>query len=250
MRKIVAGNWKMNLLHKEAVQLLEQLLNESTQIEGVDLIIAPPALYLADFAARIPADGRVKLSAQNVYFQPSGAFTGEVSAPMLAALGVAYCIVGHSERRSYFGETNFDVNQKIKALLDAGVCPIVCVGERLEERYKNVHVEVVAQQLEEAFDGLSSADMAHVVVAYEPVWAIGTGQTATSEQAQEMHAEIRHALNINFNESVVNEIPVLYGGSCNAANAAELFAQPDVNGGLVGGASLKASDFMAIARSF
>lgn len=249
MRNIVAGNWKMNLTHKEALQLFDNLINESSAVGDVELIIAPPALYLAEFSSRLAEQSKLKLAGQNVHFMNSGAYTGEISAPMLASIGLEYCIVGHSERRQYFGETNELVGKKAIALLSHGITPIICVGEMLSDRYDNKHLDVVKQQTLAALNGVG-VEMGQIILAYEPVWAIGTGQTATSEQAQEMHAFIRTLLNEKFGAAVAENIPILYGGSCNASNAKELFAQDDVNGGLVGGASLNAVDFIRIASSF
>ncbi len=250
MKNIVAGNWKMNLNHKEALQLLDDLITATSKIDGVEVIIAPPALYLSEFSARLHTKTNIKLAAQNVSNKPSGAFTGEISAGMLSSVHVEYCLVGHSERRQFFGDTDQLVAEKVKALLDNGIVPIICVGEMLNERYAQKHFEVVETQVKAAISVVEQNQADRIMIAYEPVWAIGTGQTATSEQAQEMHSFIRQLLGQKFGTTAANEIPILYGGSCNAQNAAELFAQPDVNGGLVGGASLKAADFMAIANSF
>lgn len=249
MKKIVAGNWKMNLNHKDAVQLVDQLLSGVGSVSGVELIIAPPALYLAEFSSRLSSNAGIKLAAQNVYHRESGAFTGEISAGMLASIGLEYCIIGHSERRQFFGETDESVALKVTALLSHGIKPIICVGEQLDERYASKHFEVVKTQVTAAIESLAPESSKQILIAYEPVWAIGTGQTATPEQAQEMHAYIRTLLTDKFG-SAANEIPILYGGSCNAQNAKELFALADVNGGLVGGASLKSADFLTIANSF
>lgn len=249
MKKIVAGNWKMNLNHKDAVQLVDQLLSGVGSVSGVELIIAPPALYLAEFSSRLNSNAGIKLAAQNVYHRESGAFTGEISAGMLASIGLEYCIIGHSERRQFFGETDESVALKVTALLSHGIKPIICVGEQLDERYASKHFEVVKTQVTAAIESLAPESSKQILIAYEPVWAIGTGQTATPEQAQEMHAYIRTLLTDKFG-TAANEIPILYGGSCNAQNAKELFALADVNGGLVGGASLKSADFLTIANSF
>ncbi len=250
MKNVVAGNWKMNLNHKEALQLFDHLLNAAANLNTVEMIIAPPSIYMAEFSSRLTADSKLKLAAQNVHFMPSGAFTGEISAGMLLSLEVEYCIVGHSERRMLFHETNEMVGRKTKALIDSGIKPIICVGELLDERYAQKHFEVVKEQLLAALSGLEASEFSQVLIAYEPVWAIGTGQTATSDQAQEMHSFIRQNLVELAGDAAAKSIPILYGGSCNAQNAAELFSQPDVNGGLVGGASLKAADFLQIAKSF
>ncbi|MES2628720.1 MAG: triose-phosphate isomerase [Bacteroidota bacterium] len=250
MKKVVAGNWKMNLTHKEALQLFDSLINEASAVPEAELIIAPPAVYLAEFSSRLSPTGRLKLAAQNVHFMPSGAFTGEISAQMLASIGLEYCIIGHSERRQYFGETDDMVGKKAMVLLENGITPIICVGEQLDERYNNNQFDVVKRQTLAALENVSDENSARVIMAYEPVWAIGTGQTATSEQAQEMHSFIRVLLTDLYGSFAADNIPILYGGSCNAQNAKELFAQPDVNGGLIGGASLKAADFLNIAVSF
>lgn len=249
MKKVVAGNWKMNLNHKEALLLFDTLINESAAAD-VDMIIAPPALYLAEFSSRLANNSKLKLAAQNVHFMPSGAYTGEISASMLASIGLEYCIIGHSERRQFFGETNEGVGKKAAALLEHGIRPIICVGEMLDERYAEKHFDVVRQQTLAALEHVSDENAGRILLAYEPVWAIGTGQTATAEQAQEMHSFIRVLLTDEFGSFEAENIPILYGGSCNAQNAKELFSQDDVNGGLIGGASLKPTDFLQIANSF
>ncbi len=240
----------MNLTHKEALQLFDTLISEAAALSGVELIVAPPALYLAEFSSRLADNSALKLAAQNVHFMPSGAYTGEISAAMLASIGVEYCIIGHSERRQFFGETNDGVGKKAVALLENGITPIICVGEMLNERYEGKHFDIVRQQTLAALEGIEDDDASRIMLAYEPVWAIGTGQTATAEQAQEMHAFIRVLLTDTFGNFLAENIPVLYGGSCNAQNAKELFSQQDVNGGLIGGASLKPADFLNIAVSF
>lgn len=247
MRNIAAGNWKMNLNHAEASALLDELTKNSATFGNTEVVVAPPAIYLSEFSAKLKGHHGLKLAAQNVHQKPSGAYTGEISAGMLAALGISFCLVGHSERRQFFGETDESVAQKVNVLLENGISPIICVGEMLDERYADRHFEVVKTQVNAAIAGVTAAEK--IIIAYEPVWAIGTGQTATTEQAQEMHAFIRQLLVEKFGNQA-NEVPILYGGSCNAQNAAELFAQQDVNGGLVGGASLKAPDFLTIIKSF
>lgn len=249
-RKIVAGNWKMNKGFSEAEDLIASIADALQEIElkNVDVIICPPAIYL-EMATDIAEEANFAVGAQNVYPADSGAFTGEISPAMLADLEVEYCIVGHSERRKYFGESNEFLAQKVDALLKHEVVPIFCCGEVLPEREAGRHFEVVRQQLESSLFHLPAEDFLAVVIAYEPVWAIGTGVTATSEQAQEMHAFIRELVLKRYGTEAANEITILYGGSCNAKNAKELFSQPDVDGGLIGGASLKAEEFMAIVLS-
>ncbi|MBQ7984168.1 MAG: triose-phosphate isomerase [Bacteroidales bacterium] len=250
-RNIVAGNWKMNKLFPEADDLInniaEQLRNFDTS--DVDVIICPPFPYL-ELVSDVSEDGDFFTGAQNVSKFENGAYTGEVSATMLKSLGVDYCIVGHSERRKYFKETNLDIAQKIDRLLNEDITPIMCVGETLEQRENGKHFEVIRTQMEEGIFHLKADDMQRCIIAYEPVWAIGTGQTATKEQAQEIHAFIRQLICDKYNDDVAQEVSILYGGSCNAKNAAELFAMPDVDGGLIGGASLKSKDFIEIACSF
>jgi triosephosphate isomerase (TIM) len=249
-RKIVAGNWKMNKGFSEAEDLIASITDalQEVELKNVDVIICPPAIYL-EMATDIAEESVFAVGAQNVYPADSGAFTGEISPAMLADLEVEYCIVGHSERRKYFGESNEFLAQKVDALLKHEVVPIFCCGEVLPEREAGRHFEVVKHQLESSLFHLPAEDFLSVVIAYEPVWAIGTGVTATKEQAQEMHAYIRELVLKRYGTEAANEITILYGGSCNARNAKELFSQPDVDGGLIGGASLNAEEFMAIVLS-
>ncbi|MCZ4408259.1 triose-phosphate isomerase [Cryomorphaceae bacterium 1068] len=250
MRKpLVAGNWKMNKNHADAKALLQALVDRSSEIpSGVDVMVAPPSLYLSEMAAH--ANDAVAIGSQDVSTQEEdGAFTGEFSAVMLQSAGVRYAIVGHSERREYHGETDEEIREKIAACVAAGIRPVYCCGEKLEERESGQHVSVVSHQVKTALEGFSASELKDLVVAYEPVWAIGTGKTASSEQAQEMHAEIRNVLGELFNSDFANSIRILYGGSAKPANAAELFAQPDVDGGLIGGASLKADDFLKVVEA-
>lgn len=249
-RKIVAGNWKMNTTVAEGVELASALVEKIAQVpQDVNLIIAPPFTHLVPVGEKIKGTP-IALSAQNCADKEKGAYTGEVSAKMLKSAGCAYTILGHSERRQYYGETSAKLVEKINLALAEGVCPIYCVGEMLEERNAGNHFAVVKAQLEEVLFGLTAEQMAHIVVAYEPVWAIGTGVTATSEQAQEIHAFIRKTLAEKFGKELADEISILYGGSCKPSNAKELFACPDIDGGLIGGAALKADDFIAIALSY
>ena len=253
MRKhIVAGNWKMNLTFNEADELLDELMTELEQVtlpRDTQVIVCPPFPYL-EMASDYSGDSYFAVGAQNVSDRENGAFTGEVSAEMLASCEIDYCIVGHSERRAYYGETNALVAAKVNRLLANNLKPIVCVGEVLEEREAGRQLEVVKTQVEEGLFHLSAEQLQQVVVAYEPVWAIGTGKTATPAQAQEMHAHIRSLIAAKYGQAVADEISILYGGSCKPTNAKELFANPDVDGGLIGGASLKAKDFMGIITAF
>ena len=250
MRKqIVAGNWKMNKNYPEGIQLINEITKISNQVKDAELIIAPPYIFLSQ-AADMLKDTTVQLAAQNCSEQENGAYTGEISSEMLASLGVNYVILGHSERRAYYHETDEIINQKIKIAIQNELKPIVCCGEVLEERESNQHFQVVAKQIKGMFDGVNTIDFSNVVIAYEPVWAIGTGKTASPQQAQEMHQFIRETIKNSYGAEIANNLTILYGGSCKPANAKELFANPDVDGGLIGGASLKADDFIAIAQSF
>jgi triosephosphate isomerase len=244
-KKIVAGNWKMNKMAPEAIEIAEALSSNSSSFPAnVQVIVSPPALYLQGLRSKLPAS--LAIAAQNCSQHDSGAYTGEISAAMLKSIDVHYCIIGHSERRQYYGETNDIIREKIDACLRHGVTPIFCCGESLSERNFNKHFITVSNQIQQALFHLSVEQIQQVVVAYEPVWAIGTGVTASNEQAEEMHAFIRSFIAENYVDEVANAISILYGGSVNAANAAELFACPNVDGGLVGGASLKAADFTTI----
>ena len=245
--KIVAGNWKMNKTASEAAELVNAIKAELEGVSGVDVVVCPPATDLKDAAAACEGS-TVGLGAQNVHWEESGAYTGEVSTGMLKDLGVEYVIIGHSERRQYFGETDETVNKRTKAALAAGLTPIVCVGETLEERDSGQMEAVVINQVKEGLADLGD-DLGKVVVAYEPVWAIGTGRTATPAQAQEVHALIRRTLAEISSGDVANTIRIQYGGSMKPANAAELLSQPDIDGGLIGGAALQADSFAAIIKA-
>ena len=253
MRKhIVAGNWKMNLTFTEADELLDELMSELEKIElprDTQVIVCPPFPYI-EMASDYANDSYFQVGAQNVSDREKGAFTGEVSAEMLESCEIDWCIVGHSERRAYYGETDALVAAKVDRLLEHGLKPIVCVGEVLEEREADRQFDVVKSQVEGGLFHLDAERMRQVVIAYEPVWAIGTGKTATAAQAQEMHAHIRRLLADRYGREVADDISILYGGSCKPSNAKELFANPDVDGGLIGGASLKAADFMGIVTAF
>ncbi|MCB9189452.1 MAG: triose-phosphate isomerase [Flavobacteriales bacterium] len=245
-RKIVAGNWKMNKLADEAQDLFNDVLKGADKL-NCEIVICPPALYLQGFNNISKTD--VNVGAQNVSAYVKGAYTGEFSAEMLRSLSIPYCIVGHSERRSLFGETDSEINEKIKNLLFNHISPIFCCGETLDQREIGIEKDVVKDQIIKALEGLKSSQIGSIVIAYEPVWAIGTGVTASTEQAQEMHAYIRKVLLEKYGE-IAFEIPLLYGGSCKPSNARELFACKDIDGGLIGGASLEAASFLSIANSF
>jgi triosephosphate isomerase len=249
-KKIVAGNWKMNKTFVEAEDLMfniADLLKENRPAVA-EVLVCPPALYL-ELASDISRENGFFCGAQNMSEHESGAYTGEISAAMIASTGAQYVIIGHSERRTYFGEKDSLLATKISLALKHSLIPVYCCGEVLAERESGKHFEVVGSQVSQALFHLSADEFEKVVVAYEPVWAIGTGRTASPEQAQEMHAYIRKVLAGKFGDKA-NNTTILYGGSCNAANARELFSNPDVDGGLIGGASLKAEDFVKIANSF
>lgn len=250
-RKIVAGNWKMNKDAQDAKRLVEDLIGKLSTYatEGVELIIAPPSLYLSELIEATNGC-KIEVSAQNFHQEKSGAYTGEIAASMLSSIGVQYSIIGHSERRQYFAETHEQVGQKVSAAIENGIQPIYCCGEVKEERESGKHLEVVENQLNKEVFHLSAADFSKVIVAYEPVWAIGTGLTASPEQAQEIHAHIRKLISTKYGETVAKATSILYGGSCKPSNAKEIFSKPDVDGGLIGGASLMADDFLQIAAAF
>jgi triosephosphate isomerase len=246
-QKFVCGNWKMHKTTAEARELVRALAPLVAEAAGrVQVAVAPPFTALAA-AAEALRGGAIELAAQNVHHEAQGAFTGEIAPGMLKDLGVRHCIVGHSERRQLFGETDEGVRRKAAALLQAGLLPIVCVGETLQEREAGKTLEVVARQVRGALSGLAPADVARLTLAYEPVWAIGTGRTATTAQAQEVHAAIRKLVR-ELAGAAADEVRIQYGGSVKPDNAAELMAQPDVDGALVGGASLKAADFSQIVK--
>ena len=244
---IIAGNWKLNKTISEAVEFTTALKALVTDVNGVEIIIAPPFTALAAVSKAI-ADSNICLSAQDVYSEDSGAFTGEVSAPMLKDVGCDYVIIGHSERRQYFSEMNESINQKVKAALAHALKPIICVGEQLEEREAGRTEAVIEDHVSGGIAGLSAAELSSCVIAYEPVWAIGTGKTATPAQAQEVHNFIRGLLTTTYSAEVASELCIQYGGSVKPENAAELMGQPDVDGALVGGASLEAESFAQIVK--
>jgi triosephosphate isomerase len=242
---LMAGNWKMHFTVAEAVALAEELKTGISRFDDREVVVAPPFTAIAAVASAL-AGSPIRLSAQNCYWENQGAFTGEVSPPMLRDLGCHYGIVGHSERRQFFGETNESVNRRARALLANNLAVILCIGETLEEREAGKTLDVLAEQLKGGLEGLGEEHADQLVLAYEPVWAIGTGHTATPEQAQEAHAFLRGNLAERFNNTVANSIRILYGGSVKPENVDELMAQPDIDGALVGGASLKGASFIRI----
>lgn len=248
---LMAGNWKMNKTVPEAVVLSQQLCNQyNRNWDDVDIVLCPPSIDLKSVYTVLDFDKtKIALGAQNVHWEESGAYTGEISIPMIKEVGCEYCIVGHSERREMFAETDTTVNLKVKALVEAGIAPIVCVGESLAMRDSGDYLGYVTAQVRAAFAGLDSIDMKRVVVAYEPIWAIGTGRTATPEQAEEVCAAIRAVLEEQFDGEVAQNCRVLYGGSMNEGNVESLLAQPDIDGGLIGGAALKADSFRQLIEA-
>ncbi len=250
MRKnLIAGNWKMNMGPRETEAFFEGLGEQGlSEPKKTDCLICPPFVSLMSATARKVATPWVNVGSQNVHFENNGAYTGEISTEMLKEVGCTYVILGHSERREYFGETDEIINTKTKKVLADGLIPVTCVGEVLDERKADKHFDVVETQVRGSFAGLSDDEMKKTVIAYEPVWAIGTGETASPEQAQEMHEHIRNVLKSMFSDDLANAVQVLYGGSMNPGNAADLLAKPDVDGGLVGGASLKPDSFAELIR--
>ena len=251
MRKnIVAGNWKMNTTLPEGIKLAEDV---NKALEGVDakcdVIICVPFTHLASID-KVINKNKLGLGAENCADHRSGAYTGEVSAPMVASTGATYVILGHSERRQYYGETSETLKEKVALALENGLTPIFCIGEVLEQRENGTYLDVVKAQIEDALFHLSADDFSKLILAYEPVWAIGTGKTATDDQAQEMHAFIRKTIEDKYGKEVAENTSILYGGSCKPSNAKALFAKPDVDGGLIGGASLDAESFMGIVTAF
>lgn len=246
-RTIIAGNWKMYTVCEEALALAKGVLEGLGNEPAHEVILFTPAVHLREVAA-LCGKGPVAVGAQNMYFEKEGAFTGEISAAMVKDAGARWILIGHSERRHVFHETDEDVRKKLRAALDAGLLPMVCVGELLEEREAGKSEDVVREQVEKAFEGLSKGEAAGVVIAYEPVWAIGTGRVATPEIAQSMHRAIRTMIAKMYGDGTAADISILYGGSVKPDNIAGLFAMDDIDGALVGGASLKASSFLEIAR--
>lgn len=249
-RNIVAGNWKMNKTLPEGIALVKEIANAiSGKNLKCDIIVGVPFVHLASVSELLKGS-IIQVSAENCADKASGAYTGEVSAAMVASTGATYCIIGHSERRTYYGETHEILKQKVALALENSLRPIFCIGETKNEREAGNQNAVVKAQLEGSVFNLTPDEFKQIVIAYEPVWAIGTGLTATSEQAQEIHSFIRSLINEKYGDTIANDTTILYGGSCNPTNAKELFSKPDVDGGLIGGASLKAGDFVAIIESF
>ena len=246
-KKIIAGNWKMNKTPAEAEKIIKEmvpLVKDAT----CGVVLCVPYVDI-ETAIRATNNTNIDVGAENCHWEESGAYTGEISAQMLTSIGVEYVIIGHSERRTYFGETDVTVNKRVRAALNAGLNVIVCVGEHLEQREQGVTFDLISMQTRIALMGVSEEEMSRVVIAYEPVWAIGTGKTATAEQANEVCAHIRNTIKELYSEDCADSLTVQYGGSMNAKNAAELLAQPDVDGGLIGGASLKPVDFSEIVKA-
>lgn len=246
-RPFIAGNWKMNLNRQQAVDLARGLV-ESLGRDDLDVAVCPPSVYL-DAVAGVVRDSTVGLGAQNMYHEPEGAFTGEVSAAMLQDVGCRYVILGHSERRHILGETDEAINKKTLAALDAGLIPIVCVGETLDEREAGKTLDVVSSQFDGSLAGLSAEQMAKVVIAYEPVWAIGTGKVATPQQAEQVHADLRTLITNRYTGEVADQVRIQYGGSVKPDNAGELLQKENIDGALVGGASLKSDSFLGIINA-
>ncbi|MCA6078596.1 triose-phosphate isomerase [Fulvivirga sedimenti] len=251
-KKLVAGNWKMNNDLDAGLKLTSEIIHMvEDEVRGnVGVVIAPPFVHLTKISQLLKNEARISLAAQNCSEHEKGAYTGEVSAGMLASVGVNFVIIGHSERREYFNETNEQLARKTDIVLNHGLLPIFCCGESLEIREKGNYVEHVCNQLNESLFHLSEEELRKVVIAYEPIWAIGTGKTASTEQAQEMHHALRNYIAGAYGKELADDITILYGGSCKPSNAPELFACADVDGGLIGGASLSSRDFVDIIKSF
>ena len=247
-KAVIAGNWKMNKTATETMEFAEELKPLLPKNPGCEILLCMPALNIYP-ALRAFKGSKVRVGAQNMHYEAKGAFTGELAANMLTDAGVKYVIIGHSERRQYYGETDLSVNKKVHAALEANLNPIVCVGESLEQRELGVTGELLDYQVMTALSGVSPSELRHVIIAYEPIWAIGTGRTATSEQAQEVCGNIRTLLRKKNDARTARAVSILYGGSMNAANAEELLRMPDIDGGLIGGASLKIQDFLRIIET-
>jgi triosephosphate isomerase len=247
-RAIIAGNWKMNKTIAEALALVNGLKRELYEVEDVELVVCPPYTALSEVAEAI-YNSNIQLGAQDLHWEAEGAFTGEVSGAMLKDVGCKFVIIGHSERRQFFGETNESVNKKTKAALKVGLTPIVCVGENLNQREKRITFDVVREHVEKSLEGINDKDILKIVIAYEPVWAIGTGKTATPQQAQEVQEYIRKLLNELYNKDTAEEICIQYGGSVKPDNIADLMAQKDIDGAVVGGASLELYSFVQIVKN-
>jgi triosephosphate isomerase len=249
--KIIAGNWKMNKTYGEALMLATEVAYDAGKAHHQRLltVLAPPYPFISAVSRSIEGTDGLAVAAQNCHYEETGAFTGEVSVPMIISAGARFVIIGHSERRSYFKESNEMLLKKVNAAISHGLKPIFCIGETAEQRNAGKHFDTIKEQLEETIFQLSEFSFLEIIIAYEPVWAIGTGVNATAEQAQEMHAFIRNAIATKFNTKLADAVSILYGGSCNPANAAELFACADVDGGLIGGASLNTEDFSAVRNA-
>lgn len=250
-KKIVAGNWKMNNTLQEGIDLAKQVneLAANTDVKDVKIVIGSPFIHLVEINKLVDGN-KIAIAAQNCADEKSGAYTGEVSASMIQSTGSKYVILGHSERRAYYHENNEILSKKVNLALENNLLPIFCIGEVLEEREAEKHFDVVKSQIKEGLFHLTADQFKNIVLAYEPVWAIGTGKTASADQAQEIHAFIRQTVAQKYGQEVADNTSILYGGSCKPSNAKELFSNPDVDGGLIGGASLKAEDFMGIVTAF
>ncbi len=244
-KTVIAGNWKMNMLASEVKPFIEQLKKELPKTRACDVVLCTPAVMIPAML-KAGKEAKVAVGGQDVSKFEKGAYTGEISAAQLADIGAKYCIVGHSERRQYHGEDDMLINAKVKALIEKNIIPIICVGESLEQREMDLTMEYVAYQVKAALSGIDATKLRRCIIAYEPIWAIGTGKTATAEQAEEVCCEIRAVIRRLYGARSARAVSILYGGSMNAKNAAELLAQPDIDGGLIGGASLKPADFAAI----
>ena len=251
MRKnIVAGNWKMNLNREEGIKLVEEVISLVSSDNNVEVVFSPSFLYLHKVNKMCANDNLLQTASQNISHNDSGAFTGEVSAQMVNSLNVKYAILGHSERREYFNETNIELKQKVDLSLKNNLEIIFCCGESLNQRESGVHFDWIKQQLTESVFHLTENEFEKVVIAYEPIWAIGTGVTASSDQAEEIHQFVRNVIAEKYNENIAENTSILYGGSCNPTNAKELFSKKNIDGGLIGGASLNAENFTRIIKSF
>jgi triosephosphate isomerase (TIM) len=249
MRKpIIAGNWKMYKDISEAIELANAIKRGAFEVENVEIVVCPPSIDLSE-VCEIAVESNVGVGAQNCHWEKEGAFTGEISVPMIKSVGCKYVVIGHSERRKYFGETDQTVKKKVAAVIDGGLIPIMCVGETLEEREAGKTMDVVKQQVLGGLEGLEEGYLEKLVIAYEPVWAIGTGKTATPEQAEEVHGMIRSLLSERFSESFSENCRILYGGSVNPGNVKQLMSEKDIDGGLIGGASLKADSFVEMIKT-
>ena len=249
-KKIIAGNWKMNLDYEDSKSLIQSIAKSDDFNKEVEIIVMPSMPFLSVFHELLKNIDWIQLGGQNCYSEKYGAFTGETSPEQLKSLNVEYCIVGHSERREYFFEDNALLNKKVKALLEVGITPILCCGEQLQVREANVYKEFIMKQVEESLFDLPAQELEKVVIAYEPIWAIGTGKTATAQQAQEVHHLIRSRVAKDFGEKTANSLSIIYGGSMKPENARELLAQKDIDGGLIGGASLNAESFAEISNAY